>query len=218
MLLISFLVPLLLAWFVSHFAPLNAKGRYEMTIFPLFVLLLAILWSEIDYRFLLIALLLSIYFTNKQVVEHRSRIEGYVSDDRRIAEEIVGRLEENDKVTTTDLSWATMYYYITRLTDSKKIVMRSFPGEIELHPGCKNIVAMLGKKEAYKKEASLLLAEIEANTEQRNVWVINNSANDINALLVGSLKIKFADYERIEPGAPRENLWFDELYRFKKTN
>lgn len=216
-LLLHFFIPLLLAWMVSQFSPIYVAGRYEMILLPLLITLLAIVWSKIDYRLLFAVFLLLLYFTNGKVAEHRKIVESYVSDDRRVAEQIVGLAEKNDMIITTDLSWATMYYYVTRLSENKEINIRSFPKEIELHPGWKNMSAMQRNKKLYSKEADELLAQVETNTALQNVWVVNNSANEINAPLIDLFKEKFTDYELIELGTPRENSWFDELYRFKKS-
>lgn len=217
-LLLHFFIPISFAFIVSQFSPIYSAGRYEMVVLPPFLMLIAILWSKIDYKILAVIFLLLLSFTRREVINQRETLESYKSNDQIMVAKIIERAENNDLIVTTDLSGPTFYYYIKHQNSDKKIEMVSFPKELENHPGFKNMDLMIKNKESYAKEADELSKQIEKNKKIRNVWVVNLSTNEINTLLIESLKDKFKTFEMIYPDTPRQNSWFDEVYLFKKTD
>lgn len=214
--ILYFFVPLVLAFVISQFLPIYIAGRYEIMVLPAFIILISILWSKIDFSFLMIVFILLGGLTANTVMNDRQSILSQKSSDKTIVTNVINKATENDLIITTDLSWSTVYYYVSRSPIQKNILLQSFPKEIESHPGWKNLGTMYSKKEFYLKEASLLAESIRMNEKIKQIWVFYNSNNEIDPPLIKELEKSFGSAEVMVPDLPRQNSWFDSVYLFKK--
>lgn len=111
------------AWIVSQFKPDYVIGKYELVVMPAFILITALLVSEIKIRakrvwdyppVMIIFVALFIGFALQNVLDDRQMVLGYKSTDETVVNGIVANARSSDVIITTDLSWATVDYYLSK--------------------------------------------------------------------------------------------------------
>lgn len=215
--LVSYLfLPLVLSVLISQFKGAYVIGRYEMIVLPAFILLAANLFHKIENKYVLFLIMFLIAGSAAgEVIKDRNLVFSYQSTDKTIALDIFQQLNDGDTIIATDLSFSTFYYYLSKFNkgaDSKDFDLISFPKEISLHPGWKDLSKMIRGKQKYEVEAEELVTLLKE--KDAAVWVLYNDENEINQILKESLKERFELKEIIQPLVPREPAWFDLILKF----
>ena len=157
------MIPMIVALVVSQFKPAYIVGRYEVTVLPAFILLLAGLWLKIkDKIWISLIVILLLFFTFQYTIIFRDNGEAARSSDKTVIEDIYGQAQEGDYVVTTDLNWTTAYYYLNQIDGGRKINLIAFP-----HQAAEQVVWLnwdevnnpenMGK---YAEEADSLISKI----------------------------------------------------------
>lgn len=212
-----FFIPLITAFVISQYLPVYVAGRYEIIVLPAFIILVSIIWSSIDSIHLVIVFIilfgLALYTDSKD----RGNILSQKSNDKNIITTILNKTENNDLIISTDLSWSTVYYYIStsKVFKEKALHTESFPEEIKSHPGWKNADTVYFKKDLYKSESLDLVKNIKANKNIKQIWVFYNKDNEINHFIISDLEKVFGPAQIFLPNLPRQNSWFYSVYLFR---
>lgn len=188
-----------------------------MIVLPAFILILALLWSRIEERYLVfLRVPLLVLSTFQSVLADNQTVLSYRSTDKTVAQDLLSELQDKDIVITTDLSWATVRYYLSHLNKglNKEFEVISFPREIELHPGWKNLEKIMANQSYYEKEARELVFALREK-EDRTIWILYNTQNPINEILYRELEAQFRLEKAEEPPYPREASWFDVILTFR---
>jgi len=151
-------LPLLLAGFGSLlFRPIYVAGRTDQLVFPAFCLALAFLIALVRPRplkYLILAAMLGLsLYTLKDYYR-----TNYKTGDRRIAEIIRGDARSGDAVVFTDLTRASVEYYLRRTRPGLSIF--SYPEEIATHMGNIHHEKMLKNPARLKSDADTLAYRI----------------------------------------------------------
>ncbi len=218
LLILYLFLPILSALIVSQFIPAYVAGRFEIVVLPALLLLLAKIWSKLDPKLLILIFASIFILTYKNVLNEKKEIQAYKSTDKTIAEDILDDIENNDVIITTELSYATLNYYLNHLnTNNKEFELISFPSCIAKHPGWQNQKQMEEDIFTYEKEAEELVNRI-SNEEVNTIWLIyNTDDNPLNELILNEIQSKYTLFDAIKPEEPRQPAWFDEVYHFYKT-
>lgn len=210
--------PLLSALAISQYQPIYVVGRYEATVVPAFILILANLWSKIRNKFFwCFAVLILIFFTAKNVATERKFVGEFKSTDKTVARDLLRRMQDHDTVITTDLSYATLYYYLNHLNENqrKKFYLISFPEEIANHPSWKDMDQMVRDEPKYQKEADDLVFKLKNSRHKSGtIWVLYKIGNPINEILYEKFAAGFVLKKVEQPPLPREASWFDVILVF----
>jgi 4-amino-4-deoxy-L-arabinose transferase-like glycosyltransferase len=218
-LILYLFLPLFLAATISHFTPAYALGRYEMTVLPAFLLIMANLWCKIEEKFWLFAIgiiLLYVAFSNS--LRYRQNIEAYRSTTKTVVRDIYAQAKNDDYVITTDLSWATVYYYSSLLGSGKNINLVAYPKQIEKQVVWQNSEEMNRpeNRDTYAKEVDVLVEEIKSNQRVDQIFVFYKADRPINEILKNKLDENFSVVENFYPAVPREPDWYDYVIIYKK--
>jgi len=212
---LCFVLPIILALIISRFIPVYVVGRYEMSILPFFIIIIAVLLGKTipsDYIFCLIFIAL-IISAKSSVISEASLISNYVSNDKIIAEDVIKNAKNGDTVVVADLAWATFSYYFERADeDNKSISIVPFPEEIRSHPGWENKEKISKELLKYEKEAMTLAGKLKE--EGGNVWLITDSNQFINNILVDSFEKEFSLKAEKIPEEPRSPSWINRIIFF----
>lgn len=203
---------------ISLYRPVYVPGRYEMIFLPAFLLILAYCMGKISQRYLLFLTLVMIgVFSLKAVMDRRGMEKSYVSNDRTVMRQILEKLENRDTVIATDLSFATMKYYASRLDvdNSMQITYVSYPVDTMVHPGFKTHYDPVEDKEMLIREAGALIDAAEGKGS-RTVAVLLRTVNPLNQILMDKFSERNYRYEVIYPPLPREPSWFDAVLLFSR--
>lgn len=217
-LFLYFVLPLGLAWLVSQIRPAYAVGRYEIMVLPAFLLLLSRFWSSMTHRYMVVvAILVLMGFCYNSIEMDRKMIAGYQTNDRLLAQKLLKRIKPEDTVITTDLSWASMTYYFSRLPHIQSFLYLSYPQEIsQEHPCWENIDAMVKKSSFYEREAVILAEKLKARGGV--IWVLFKEGNPINELLIKELNKRFKLVSNEPLPSPRQPMWLDAVLIFKTSD
>lgn len=215
-LLVCLFAPLAVAWIFSQFAPIYVTGRHEAVVLPAFLLLVANLWSGIGNKKLMAvigAVLVLVAF--QSVGAEKQTIQSYTSDDRTVAESLLGKIHAGDFVVFTDLSRPTFDYYLPKLNlENKKFREISYPPELEIHPAYEVVGAMLEDKGKLEGEADKIVSEAK-NIRPENIWVISFSGNPVNKILKSRFDLNFnlAGTEKMDAGA--SPMHYNEILKYQ---
>jgi hypothetical protein len=213
------LVPMLGALAISQFKPAYVVGRYEMTVLPAFLLLLANLWSKIkDKIWISLIAVLLLFFAFKNVMAFRSDNGSYQSTDKTVIEEIHLEAQSGDYMVTTGLSWATAEYFSSTVASDKKINILSYPKNI---PGQ---VVWLNWNEVndpnsvgrYSQEADSIIEQMKNDPSASQIFVLYKVDSKINQALKDKLDQNFDFVREYDPQPPREASWFDYVLIYRK--
>lgn len=219
-LLFYLFVPLILSAGVSHFTPAYVVGRYEMTVLPAFLLLLANLWFKIKenlWLFLIAGLLL--YTSFNSLVAYRKNIDSFKSTDKTVIESLYLKAKKGDYLITTDLSWATAYYFLQTSQQEEKFHLVAYPEQISQQAVWNNQTEMNRpeNRERYQKEAGLLLEKIKNDPSAKQIFVLYRAGFPVNELLKEQLDQNFELIEEDYLETPREPSWYDHVLIYKKN-
>lgn len=219
-LLLNYLfAPLAVAWVVSQWAPIYVTGRHEAVVLPAFVLLVANLWSGIGNKkwSILFGAVLAVLAFQSVEAEKRT-IESYAIDDRTIAEDLLGDMQNGDFIVFTGLSRPTFDYYLPKLNPEKKEYREiSYPAELEAHPGYEIIGDMMKDETELNRQLGGIVSEAGAQKPE-NIWVINSSTNPVNKLMRDKFDGEFELAETRRIGAGASPLHYDEILRYGLKN
>jgi len=218
-LLLYLCLPLFLAAAVSHFTPAYVVGRYEMTVLPAFLLIMANLWLKIKNKIWLLAIgLILLYSAVNCMLNYRGDIETYRSTSKTVVRDIYAQAKNDDYIITTDLSWATVYYYSSLLASDKKIKLLAYPKQIEQQVVWQNSGEMNRpeNREKYISEADALVSEIKNNQEAKQIFVFYKTDRPINEILKNKLDQNFKSINDYYPAVPREPDWYDYIIIYGK--
>lgn len=213
------LVPMIGALVISQFKPAYVVGRYEMTVLPAFLLILANLWLKIkDKAWLYLVVTLLIVFAFKSVMDFRKNNENYRSTDKTVIAEIYSEAHSGDYLVTTELSWATAYYFSTNMKSEKNITILSYPKNVP------NQVVWLNWNEIkspdnlrkFSEEAEKIVEKIMSDPAAQKVFVLFREDSAINGALKNKLDQNFNFIRLYEPDQPRESSWFDYVLVYQK--
>jgi len=219
MLLLYLFVPMFLAAAVSHFTPAYVLGRYEITVLPAFLLILANLWLKIKEKFWLFAIgIVLLCFAFSNIISYRENIESYRSTEKTVMSHIYSEAKSGDYIVTTDLSWATTYYYSSLMKSDKKINLAAYPSQIASQVVWMNREEMdkSENREKYEKEADLIVEKIKNDPNASQIFVMYGSSRPINQMLKNKFDQNFELAEEYYPEAPREPAWYDYVIIYKK--
>lgn len=213
------LVPMLGALVISQFKPAYVVGRYEMTVLPAFLLLLANLWSKIkDKAWVALIAILLLFLAFKNVMAFRSDNENYRSTDKTVIEEIYSEAHGGDYMITTGLSWATAYYYSGALKSEKKISILSYPKNVPdqvvwMNWDEVNDPNNVGK---YFQEADAIVEQMKNDPSASQIFTLYKVDSKINQILKDKLDQNFEFVREYDPQQPREASWFDYVLIYRK--
>jgi len=196
----SLFFPIFSAWIVSYFmTPIYVIGRYEAVSLPFLLILIALFFSKLSKPMIIISVLILSFLSYNQVKIEAETIANYKTNDRKIAQELLKKIDNGDIVLFTDISRPPFDYYLPRQNkENKKFLTISFPKEMEEHPAAKDIKGMLKRKEKYIEESKSLIDNIKTS-QAKNVWVIYAFGNPINEILLADLNKNFKLIEEIYP-------------------
>lgn len=213
-----FLLPLAAGFFVSQYKPMYVAGRYETSVAPAFLLLLAGLFSQIPSRVILAGCLVPLLLitAGKAVNDEHQEVAAYASTEAGDVRAVLGNLQNKDFVITTRLSYAVVGYYFIRFADlqSSKFNLISFPEEMFLHPGLEELKKINGNPQAYQAEIDKLTSRLKTGLGGR-IFVFYYSDDSIDAMLLKKLQENFKLVSVYQPPQPRQNSWFDAVLVFQ---
>lgn len=219
MMILYLLIPMIGAFVISQFKPAYVVGRYEMTVLPAFLLILANLWLKIrDKAWLYLIAILLLFFAFKNVIFFRQNNENFRSTDRTVIEEIYSEGKKGDYIVSTELSWATAQYYSSRVASDKKINLVSYPKNVPdqvvwINWDEVNSPDNMGK---FSEEADGIVEKIKNDLNASQIFVLYKSGSAINEILKEKLDQDFDFAGEDYPEAPREASWFDYVLIYKK--
>lgn len=211
------LVPLLSAFFISFWSPVFVPGRYEIIILPALLLLATDFWIKtFSHKIIIILMVILLVLTWNQVAANYNEVNSYLSDDKKVATQILSQYREGDVIIATDLSYATLYYYFNQLqSNGKRLDFVSYPSEISQHPGWENLVSEVERKDEMRAEAAALVQRLADSRPDIKIFIIYIDRNPINPILVEELSKKFRQIENQIPPLPRE-MGFDRILIFNR--
>jgi hypothetical protein len=213
------LIPMLGAFAISQFKPAYVVGRYEMTVLPAFLLILANLWLKIkDKAWVSLIAIILLFFSFNKVMALRSDNESYRSTDKTVIEEIYSEAHDGDCMITTGLSWATTYYYSDALKSEKKISLLSFPKNIPEQVVWMNWNEVNDPNNAgiYSQEADEIVEKIKNDPSAGQIFVLYKVDIKISQILKDKLDQNFEFVKEYDPQQPREASWFDYVLIYRK--
>ena len=211
--------PLVLATAVSHFTPAYVLGRYEMTVLPAFLLIMANLWFKIREKSWLVVIGLALlYAAFSCIINYRGDIEAYKSTNKTVVRDIYAKAKSGDYIITTDLSWATVYYYSGFLSNNQRINLVAYPKQIERQVVWMNLPEMnkSENREKYISEADALVERIKNDPKAEQIFVFYKTDRPINEILKNKLDENFKLISNYYPEIPREPDWYDYVLIYKK--
>lgn len=219
MLLFYLFIPLIIALVASQFKPAYLVGRYEMTVLPALLLILANLWSKIEEKIWLLAVAsVLIFFVFKNILIYRENTESYKSTDKTVIRDIFSEAKNGDYIVPTDLSWATAYYYSGLMMSEKKLKLVPYPQEIAEHPVWINSKETNSEnnRQKYEQEAQLLVDKIKNDPNSNQIFILYKTDSVINEMLRDKFNQNFEFVREDYPEMPREPSWFSYVIIYKK--
>jgi|GEM_PF-3348796 len=213
------LVPMVGAIAVSQFKPAYVAGRYEMTVLPAFLLILANLWLKIrDRAWLYLIVIFLLFFAFKNVIDFQQNNGNYRSTDRTVIEEIYSEGKNGDYIVSTQLSWATAKYFSGRVASDKKINLVSYPKNVPDQVVWINWdeVNNPDNMEKFSEEADAIVEKIRNDSFATRIFVLYKAGSAINERLKEKLDQNFDFVREYDPEQPREASWFDCVLIYKK--
>jgi hypothetical protein len=213
------LFPMVGALAISQFKPAYVVGRYEMTVLPAFLLILANLWSKIkDKVWISLIAVLLLFFAFKNVVAFRSDNGNYQSTDKTMIEEIHSEAQSGDYLVTTGLSWATAEYFSSTGESDKKINILSYPKNVPEQVVWLNWNEVNDPKNTgkYSQEADSIIEKMKNDPSVGQIFVLYKVDSRINNMLKDKLDQNFDFVREYNPEQPREASWFDYVLIYRK--
>ena len=167
--LVYLCLPLILAGLGSLlFTPVYVAGRTDQLVFPAFSLVLAFLIAAIRSRPIKYGLFAAVIGLSLFTLKDYYRIN-YKTGDRQIAETIRQYARPGDAVVFTNLTRASVEYYLRR--SRVELSMFSYPEEMALHMGNIRIENMLKNSQQLAADADTLVARI-INRKFKRVFIL----------------------------------------------
>jgi uncharacterized membrane protein len=219
MMIFYLMIPMIAALVISQFKPAYVVGRYEMTVLPALILILANLWLKIKEKaWLYLIIILLLFFALKNVIDFRENNDSYRSTDRTAVEDIYAEGKSGDYIVSTQLSWATAYYYSNRVAREKKINLISYPKKMPdqvvwVNWDEVNNPNSIGK---FAEEADNIVDEIKKDPNVSQIFVLYKSGSSVNEVLRKKLDQNFDFIKEDYPEQPREASWFDYVIIYRK--
>lgn len=158
-------LPLVLAGIASLvFKPIYVAGRTDQLVFPAFCMVLAVLIAAIRSRPIKYLLIAAVIGLSILALKDYYRIN-YKAGDRRIAETILQNARSGDAVVFTNLTRASVEYYLRR--HPVELIMFSYPEEMAAHMGNISAKNMLKNPRRLTSDADSLVARIKGGKFNR---------------------------------------------------
>jgi hypothetical protein len=219
MIIFYLMVPMAAALAVSQFKPAYMVGRYEMTVLPALILILANLWLKIKEKiWLYLVVILLLFFALKNVIAFRENNGSYRSTDRTVVEDIYTEGKNGDYIVSTQLSWATAYYYSNRLASEKKINLVPYPRKMPDQAVWINWEEVNNPDNwgKFSGEADAIVEKIKNDPNASQIFVLYKSGSPVNEILKEKLDQNFDFIKEDYPELPREASWFDYVIIYQK--
>jgi len=213
------MIPMTVALAISQFKPAYVVGRYEMTVLPAFILILANLWLKIKEKiWLYLIVILLLFFALKSVISFRENNDSYRSTDKKVIEDIYAGGKNGDYIISTQLNWATAYYYLSLLPKEKKINLISYPQKIPYQVVWMNWDEINNPKSIGKftGEANEIVDKIKSDPNAIRISVLYRPGSPVNEVLKEKLDQNFEFVQEYYPEQPREASWFDYVIIYQK--
>lgn len=210
--------PLIVALLVSFVKPAYFAGRYEMVVLPAFILLFSWMFSKIrnvSVVIQLIILLAVLAFVS--VKNDRDQVLAFKSSDRTIASDLLNKIDNNDIILTTDVTYASYKYYLTTLnTANKPITIVAYPQEIVEHPGWRSLKKLSQNQKEYELEATSLVKKLKMGLElNAKIYCLYSNSVPTNNFLLNELNRNFKLINSYEPELPHQPTWLTKVFVYK---
>jgi hypothetical protein len=178
------LIPIISAYIISKFLPIYTPGRREMLVTPAFTVLLAFVFSQLNFKkwFALASILLTV-FVSQAIADSNVMMAGYKSNDKKILNGVFEKIHSGDVVILSGFSSANFDYYWERYNKErpeKRIEKIYIPAE--------------GEQNAMDLELIRKLA----NDKNKFNEVLNNAANKIEGMKPGNIYLFLSDPRMID--------------------
>ena len=183
-------LPLILAGVGSLvFVPIYVAGRTDQLVFPAFVIAFAVLIAAVRSRSIKYSFIVAVIGLSILTLKDYYRVN-YKTGDRQIAETILRHARSGDAVIFTNLTRASVEYYMLRSSD--RITMYSYPEEVAAHMGNISIENMLKDPRRLASNADSLVARIKDGKFNRVfLLLVANKVDDfLSAALEDNLPAK----------------------------
>lgn len=207
----SLLPPLL----ISQIRPIYRIGSYTLiALVPLTLVTASFLHRFVHRRHLqlfLLGLLASaitaFIWIRSQPVEH---------SDRVAARHVLDHSDVGDVILYTSLSRSAIDYYLELLAPQRSFTRRSFPVELDRHPGWRNPREQLAHPAALADEADRLVDELRRTlTPEQRVWLFYGIDRAVSDVLTARLERHFVIVDQLD--CPTEFFNSVITYRLKKA-
>ena len=214
LLLIYFLVPIGLAFGISQFVPIYTPGRREIVLAPIFIVMLAYLFSRIENRKWQIGIsILLILFTFQTALNFNAQAQEWQSSDLSVIQEIKSEIKSGDYIILYGLTNTNYNYYARRLgINNDKIY---FPVNMKFNQNSLGPIQEISFDSDKLKTNIQILKEKIDGVEHANFFVlITNDA--ASAVLITSLDGNLKKIKEIIPQKPHMPTWIDRVVVYEK--
>ncbi|MBN3036283.1 MAG: glycosyltransferase family 39 protein [Bacteroidales bacterium] len=173
-----FAVALIAAYLFSEVYPVFIPGRYTIMVLPAFLILMGWIWSALNRRWMMImgfAVLLA--GAAYQVNSEWQYLSGHPSHPAREIRRIGSMLRDGDGVIVTNLSYATVKYYLSSGNIDAEYRLFSFPTGIGTHQGIKYKGFENLTTKDYREEAGRIMEQLPSGNERLFVFYYNEPQN-----------------------------------------
>lgn len=201
-------IPILIAFLISLRKPIFVPGRYDMSVFPAFCLLVSLGLDKIkkirfrNYLIGVILLATSINLYNYYFIYEKS-------NDRKVSAYVQSRMNENDIWVFTEMTSAPFYYYSRNLLYKNVF---SFPST---NQNWLPRLALDAEEGYVNDEINKLMNKLKFSKNEHSLIRIIYTDLEINRRLVEEMSKKYALLDIINFRQGRNDVQCSAIYIFK---
>ncbi len=185
-------ISLLVPFIISQVKPIYLP-RYTIIALPPFVMLVGSLLSRFGNKNIFLACCYILLIeTSISFVNYRTTPKQYT--DKSTTEYLIKHANNNDILIHTSLSRSPIDYYLRLMKPGKRFIELSFPQELALHPGWRDVNKMLSQKQMLESEADSVVSHIDDILIKNNntkIWLLYGRDTEIGEILKHRLDTRF---------------------------
>lgn len=208
---VSLLVPLI----ISQAKPIYVPTRYTIIALPPFVMLVGSLLSRFgNSRIIIACCYILLIETSISFVGYRFTPKQCT--DKSTTEYLIKHADNNDILIHTSLSLRPIDYYLSLMKSDKAFIKISFPQELALHPGWRDVNKMLSQKQILESDADSVVSyinDILIKNNNAKIWLLYGHDTEIGEILKHRLDTRFFSRKVKDLRKPFHKFYYNYTFR-----
>ncbi len=215
--LIYWVFPIVLAYLISEFLPIYTPGRREIIVIPPLIILLAFIFSRLDFQgWLIIVSSILIIFAIQPIFNSNATMKSFESNDKMILNAIFDEIKSGDALILSGFSGSNFTYYWNRYNKNerkKAVIIFYIPPKIDVPPlELEMVKELASNKIEFQKILNNITSEI--NKEKSGNIYLFLSDERLNKILIDFFNNNYRLNGEIIPKQPAMPTYITGIVKY----